>query len=97
MNKNLIGIVADSNWTAEEVEVIHSVDELTKFPDLEGDIFIIGGAEIYKLFLPHMKELIVTHVRINYEGDTYFPDYRNYFRKSTQIMKEDDFYVAKYF
>jgi len=94
--RNIV-LTRDSNWTAEDVEVIHSVDELTKLPDLEGDVFIIGGAEIYKLFLPHLKELIVTHVRNNYEGDTYFPDYRNHFRKSTQIMKEDDFYVAKYF
>ena len=39
------------------------------------DIWIIGGGEIYKLFLPHADELILTRVHTAPEGDVLFPDW----------------------
>ena len=39
------------------------------------EIMIAGGAEIYRLFLPHAYRLYLTHVDAAVEGDTYFPDY----------------------
>lgn len=38
---------------------------------------VIGGAQIYKLFLPHANKLHVTRVLGSYPGDTYFPEYRD--------------------
>lgn len=51
------------------------------FPDLDaalaacGDatVFIIGGAEIYRLALPRADELYLTHVPLDVTGDTKFP------------------------
>lgn len=37
------------------------------------DTFIIGGASIYKLFLPVVDRIYLTLVRENYEGDTRIP------------------------
>lgn len=37
------------------------------------DIYIIGGAEIFKLGLPLAEKMYITHVKGNYEGDAYFP------------------------
>ena len=37
------------------------------------DIFIIGGAEIYKIFIPFADRLIITHINAEFNGDTYFP------------------------
>ncbi|EON75821.1 Dihydrofolate reductase [Lunatimonas lonarensis] len=37
-------------------------------------IFILGGAEIYKEALPYTDELIVTEVHAKPEGDTFFPE-----------------------
>jgi dihydrofolate reductase len=53
------------------------------FPDLDsalatcGDdtVFVIGGAEIYRLALPRADELYLTHVPIDAAGDTKFPAY----------------------
>ena len=48
----------------------------------EGDIkpFIIGGGEIYKLFLSHADSIELTRVHGNFEADTFFPeiDYKNW-------------------
>lgn len=47
-----------------------SIDEILK---LEEEIFIIGGAQIYKQFYPLADKLYITYVNDKYEGDTYFP------------------------
>lgn len=47
--------------------------------------YIIGGAEIYKLFLPLSNKLEITKVHKNFEGDAFFP-YVNWMEwKSTKI------------
>ena len=35
--------------------------------------FVVGGADIYELFLPLASKLFLTRVHAVYEGDTYFP------------------------
>ena len=37
-------------------------------------LYILGGASIYKAFLPHCDAIIKTTVHGVFEGDTYFPD-----------------------
>lgn len=55
---------------------VRLVDDLSKLPDVvdyDKRIFIIGGSEMYKLFLPHATVLHVSVVKGEYDGDTYFP------------------------
>ena len=35
-------------------------------------IFVIGGSEIYKLFLDKTTEILITEIQQNYTGDVYF-------------------------
>lgn len=52
------------------------------FPNLESafkklseeDVYVIGGAEIYKQALPLAKVLYMTHVLGKYDGDAFFPE-----------------------
>lgn len=37
------------------------------------EVCILGGGEVYKIFLPVATRLIVTHVEIVIAGDTFFP------------------------
>jgi len=37
-------------------------------------VFLIGGAQIYRLLLPYCRKAIVTKVNGEYEVDTYHPD-----------------------
>lgn len=43
----------------------------------EEEIFIIGGGVLYRDALPMADKMIVTQVNKEYEGDTYFPEYRD--------------------
>ncbi|MGV3561354.1 dihydrofolate reductase [Larkinella arboricola] len=39
------------------------------------EIFVIGGAEIYRQALPIVDRLYLTEVKASFEGDTRFPDF----------------------
>lgn len=43
----------------------------------EEEIFIIGGGVLYRDALPMADKMIVTQVNKEYDGDTYFPEYRD--------------------
>ena len=54
---------------------VTSVEEILSIPNkfFSMEVFIIGGAEIYKQFYPHCDKLYITYVNDTYEGDVYFP------------------------
>jgi dihydrofolate reductase len=64
-----IVLTRDRNWQAHGAEVAHSVNEAL---DLAGDepVAVIGGAEIYALFLPLAEWVELTEIAGEYEGDT---------------------------
>lgn len=45
---------------------------LSDYPS--GDIYIIGGAEIYREFLPYCDTAHITRIDYAYDADAYFPD-----------------------
>lgn len=49
-----------------------TMEYLKQFAD--DDIFIIGGEEIYREFLPYCDTAHVTYIDYTYEADTYFPN-----------------------
>jgi dihydrofolate reductase len=69
-----IVLTRDRAWRAEGAEVGHSVDEVLQ---LAGErVSVIGGAEIFGLFLPMADRLELTDVLADIEGDTVLPDPR---------------------
>lgn len=39
------------------------------------EVMIIGGGRIYREFLPQAQQLFLTHIDLEVDGDTQFPDY----------------------
>lgn len=67
-----IVLTTQEDFQHEGFLVFHSVEEiLMNFPN--EDLMIIGGTQIYNLFLPICTDLILTEIKKDYEGDTYFP------------------------
>ncbi|MDD5998038.1 MAG: dihydrofolate reductase [Bacteroidales bacterium] len=68
-------VISNSVNAIEECDVIKSVDDLLNDKSLDGMIFIIGGGEIYKQFLPYAKKVYLTEVETEIaDGDTFFPE-----------------------
>lgn len=61
------------DFRPEGAEAAHDVSDV--LDRLRGEpIFVIGGAQIYRAFLPHADQLYVTRIDHAFEGDEHFPD-----------------------
>ncbi|MBD3627198.1 dihydrofolate reductase [Cyclobacterium sp.] len=84
-------IVVTSNTSFEVPEghyVAHSIEEalqIGRSKELE-KLFILGGAEIYKLALPFTDEMIITEIDACPEADTFFPKFDS---KEWQIVQKE--------
>ncbi len=70
-----IVLTRDRGWSAEGAEVGHSVDEVLQLAGGER-VSVIGGAEIFGLFLPIADRIELTDVLADMEGDITLPDPR---------------------
>ncbi|MCQ9209063.1 dihydrofolate reductase [Granulicatella seriolae] len=78
MNKRLlpgrqtIVLTRQTGYDGNGAEVL--LDKETILQDAkEDDIYIIGGSDIFKLFLDDVDVLYQTKIHETFEGDTYFP------------------------
>lgn len=97
-NRRNIVLTKNSDLVVKGVEVYTSLEDI-KYSKNE-NIYVIGGAEIYKMFLEQklLNELFITHVKKEYEGDTYSPfkDVGVYFNYTTLLGGSNDFYICHY-
>lgn len=68
-------LTRDRDWQAEGAEVVHDVEGALR---LGGDdrLSVIGGAEIFAMFLPMADRVELTEVLADIDGDTVMPDPR---------------------
>ena len=59
-------------------------------------LFILGGAEIYKLAMAQTDEMIITHLPIEVEGDAYFPEWDENEWEVAEERPEEDLVFATY-
>lgn len=75
-NRTNIVLNPDPSYAPEGAIVAHSLDEL--FEILKGydtdDVYIIGGASVYRQMLPYCDTAIVTKFDKIYEKDVYIPN-----------------------
>ena len=70
-----IVLTRDRDWAGEGAEVAHDVDAAIALADAPV-LMVIGGAEIYRLFLDRADRIELTEVHVDAEGDTHiaYPD-----------------------
>jgi dihydrofolate reductase len=83
----------------DSVVVFRDVNSVLEFArELECDLFVIGGEQVYRSFLPHIDRWIVTEVPLSVAGaDAFVPaDYLNGFSE-TRSKTIDDQLVVRYY
>lgn len=74
-NRRSIVITRRQDFHAEGVDVTQSLDEALALARGENEVFIVGGAEVYRAALPLTDRMYVTIVHASPEGDVLFPPY----------------------
>lgn len=70
--KNII--LSNKKLNFEGATVANNIKDALKLCKGENEVFICGGAEIYKTFLPLANKMYLTKVHKTFEGDTFFPE-----------------------
>ena len=72
-------VVSFEPFEDERVEVRSSLEEVIEEYRSSGeDLFISGGASIYKQCLPIADQLLISRIPGKHEGETYFPNFDEY-------------------
>ncbi|MEE9383017.1 MAG: dihydrofolate reductase [Nannocystaceae bacterium] len=68
-------VTRDARYRAPGCRVVTSFDQALKLAEEAGDseVFVAGGAQLYRLALPRAHRLYMTEVDVHADGDTYFP------------------------
>lgn len=75
-NRNNIVIALEKDFKVMDTIVVYSIEEALEIAKKykSEDIYVIGGASIYRQLLPYCDVAYVTKIDFAYQADTYFPN-----------------------
>jgi len=100
--KNRLNIVLSRDSSIDPQEslvVLRDLDSvLSLSSSLTTDLYVIGGAQVYKEFLPHIERWVITEVPLTVEGaDAFMPEeYLEGFKRTETKKLDDDLRVVYY-
>lgn len=75
-NREHMILTRDTNFkvASNMVKIVYDLNSLIEqYLTSEEEVFVIGGADIYKQFLPYARKLYLTEIEETFDGDTHFP------------------------
>ncbi len=69
-----IVLTQQSEFVADGCDVVSSVDAAVAMAGDANEVMVIGGGEIYELFLPLAERIYMTRVHTDIDGDARFPE-----------------------
>lgn len=92
--RRTVVVTRQPDWSQPGVETASSVEEALEIAG-DGDVFVVGGAEIYRRALELVDALELTEIDADYEGDTFFPDLPPTWRCTRREVR-DGFSFSRY-
>lgn len=87
-NRTNVVLTSDKNFQADDVIVLHSIEELEEFvAKQKKEVFIIGGSVVIKQLYDKIDNFYITHIQEEFKGDC-FVKFIN-FNELTLIEKEE--------
>ncbi|RCH56441.1 dihydrofolate reductase [Mucilaginibacter hurinus] len=84
-------VITRQHITIEGCEVVHSLAGALDLCIEEDEVFIVGGAEIYRQALDITDRIYLTIIHEFFEGDTFFPELDNLeWKESTRDDRQPD-------
>jgi len=85
-------VISRNSGTAEGVHYVEGIEQAIAACGEAEEIMVIGGAQIYKQFLPLANRLCLTHIYAEYDADVFFPevDWSEWQCESQQAFEIDE-------
>lgn len=76
-----IVVTRQANWSCEGVRTAHSLEQACAICPPESTVWVIGGAELYRLAMPLAQEAVITEIDAEFEGDALAPEFGPHWRE----------------
>lgn len=76
-----------------EVSLYHSLEAV---PAQENNIWICGGAKLYRQALPACTDLYLSIIEKKVQGDAFFPEFEEQFTLCGEVFRSEGFHVLHY-
>ena len=95
--RNLV-LTRDPAFQPVGAEVAPSVETAIDMADDADELMVIGGGQVYELFLDRASRVYLTHVATEIDGDAFFPslDADEWTLSSTDVHRADDRHAFDY-
>jgi len=88
-------VLSRSPFEHPQTEHLSSIEALLTYPT-DKEIWIFGGAEIYKQAFPYIDDLYLTVVKRTVNGDAFFPPFEDEFTHLGILRETDAFTIHHY-
>ncbi len=91
-------VITRQDIAIEGCEVVRSIDEAIALCKTEDEVFIVGGAEIYRQAMPITNRIYLTIVHHSFDADTFFPeiDYKDWKETEREDHERDEKHAFNY-
>lgn len=93
--RNIV-ITRNLDYAARDVEVVHSLQQALDIVTDAEEVMVIGGQQIFTEALPLANRLYITEIDYEFEGDTYFPMYQEWAKKTISESNKGDGFTFRY-
>lgn len=95
-NRQNIILTRDENFQAPGCIVIHSLDQIEQIELMDTEIMVIGGAQVYETLLPYTTRIWVSLIEGDFQADTYFPSFEEFFLTRRFCTQYEGFALWEY-
>jgi dihydrofolate reductase len=93
---NRLNLVVTRGEGIAGVEIVRELESFDPDRYAPREVWVMGGAEIYRQLLPRCSDLYLTVVRREVAGDTLFPPFEDRFTLKGIELETEDFEVRRY-
>lgn len=85
-------VVTLENVELPDCETVHSIEAAMELVKDEDEAFVMGGATMYKLFLPYADKLYLTRIVSGFVADVFFPaiDEKDWVLSENLFVEKDE-------
>lgn len=85
-----IVVTRQADFAADGCDIVASKKEAIAVTGGAEEVMVIGGSQVYELFLPDAERLYLTRVHAEVEGDAFFPE----IDESEWLLVNDELHTA---